>query len=176
LKAFIITVSRLTQKVEAAIISCSILGIAALTIANVIARTVFNNSLSFAEEISQFLIIAVTFLGLSYAVRMHRHIRMTAISDQINSSLRQKLMIGIMLGTAVLMFLLCGYSMRYVLAVYQLGGIYPVTRVPYYVVYLLAPLGFALAGIHYSQFFWHAWNGKLKLPTASVEASSEIRI
>jgi len=34
--------------------------------------------------------------------------------------------------------------------VYQLGGIYPVLRVPFYVVYATAPLGLFLSAVQYA--------------------------
>lgn len=138
------------QKAEEGILSASILGIAGLTIANVFARSVLGSSLAVAEEVSQFLIIAVTFVGLSYAASLGRHIRMTAITDQLPIHRQRILAVVVHCGTAILMFVLCGYACRYVFAVYQLGGVYPVTRVPFFIVYLVAPIGFALAGIQYS--------------------------
>ena len=67
--------------VEEFILSGGILVIAALTIANVFCRTFFGFSLAFAEEVSQFLIVLITFVGLSYGASQGRHIRMTAIYD-----------------------------------------------------------------------------------------------
>jgi TRAP-type C4-dicarboxylate transport system permease small subunit len=42
------------------------------------------------------------------------------------------------------------YACHYVYTVYQLGGIFPALRVPFFIVYLSAPLGLFLAGIQYS--------------------------
>ena len=69
--------------VEEAILSGGILVIAFLTIANVFCRTFLGFSLAFAEEVSQFLIILVTFVGLSYGAAQGRHIRMTALYDEL---------------------------------------------------------------------------------------------
>lgn len=150
MKHIITTVSSLLQKVEASILSAAILGIAVLTIANVVTRTLFGTSIALAEEVSQFLIIVVTFVGLSYAASLGRHIRMTALSDQLSSRGRMRLANFVQATTALLMFVLCGYACTYVHAVYRLGGVYPVTRIPYYVVYLVVPLGFLLAGCQFA--------------------------
>lgn len=152
----IVTAAAVLRKVEAAVLSAAILGIAGLAIANVVARTVFGSSLAIAEELSQFLIIAVTFVGLSYAASLRRHIRMTALSEQLPPRAKARWARVIHTATAVLMVLLCGYACRYVYAVYELGGVYPVTRLPFFVVYLVAPIGFALAGVQYAAMAWGA--------------------
>ena len=56
--------------------------LAALLIANVIAREFFK-SIYFAEEVSEFLVIFITFVGVSYGVRRARHIRMGAFLDMM---------------------------------------------------------------------------------------------
>jgi TRAP-type C4-dicarboxylate transport system permease small subunit len=47
------------------------------------------------------------------------------------------------------MFVLSFYAATYVHTVYELGGIYPALRVPFYAVYAIAPVGLFLAGIQY---------------------------
>jgi TRAP-type C4-dicarboxylate transport system permease small subunit len=135
--------------VEEFILSASILAIAALTIANVVARNLFGASLAIAEEASQFLIITVTFVGLSYAASLGRHIRMTAIAEQLSVAARGRLEQAICASTSIFMLGLCMCAVRYVYAVYELGGVYSVTRLPFYAVYAVAPLGFGLAAIQY---------------------------
>jgi len=97
--------SRAVQKVEEVLLSSAILLIAVLTIVNVIFRA-FDRPLAFAEEISQYCIIVVTFVGLSYAASKGRHIRMTAIYDQQSKRWRRISMIAINGSTAVLLFAL----------------------------------------------------------------------
>lgn len=160
----ILTVLHVLQKVERVILSASVLGIAVLTIANVLGRSLFGESLAIAEEICQFLIITITFVGLSYAASLGRHIRMTALSEQLSEDGQMKLLVIVQSLTAILMFGLCYYACRYVYAVYQLGGVYPVTRIPFFVVYLIAPVGFALAGVQYV----------LSLQTEQVEQTHQV--
>lgn len=146
------TISKLAkaiQKIEEALLAAAILTIAVLSIANVIGR-LFGNPLAFAEEISQYCILVVTFVGLSYAASRGRHIRMTAIYDQLNKQQRRRMMIAINASTTVILSILTWYSCGYVYTVYQLGGIYPVLRVPFYVVYAVAPIGLFLGSLQYA--------------------------
>lgn len=145
----ILAAAALLQKAEAIVLSAAIIGIAVLTIANVLTRTLLGFSIAFTEEVSQFLIIVVTFVGLSYAAGLGRHIRMTAITDQLPATLRSGWERAVCALTALLMLVLCLCAARYVYAVYQLGGVYSVTRLPFYAVYVVAPAGFGLAAIRY---------------------------
>lgn len=140
---------RATQRVEAFLLSVSILTIATLTILNVVCRSVFGFSLAVTEEISQFCIIVVCFVGLSYAAGTGRHIRMTAIYDQLGSRVRKAFMVIITATTSLIMLALGCYAVSYVMTVHELGGVFPVLQIPLYIVYAVAPIGLFLAGIQY---------------------------
>jgi C4-dicarboxylate transporter, DctQ subunit len=139
-----------TQRLEAWLLAWAVIAMAALTIANVACRTFLGFSLAFAEELSQFLIIFVCFIGLSYAAGRGRHIRMTALYDQLGRRGRKALMIFIAGTTCLLMLLLAWYSVRYIAVVHGLGTVSPVLRVPLAVVYLSVPLGFVLSALQYA--------------------------
>ena len=143
-------ISRFVEIVEELCLAGGILGIAGLTIANVLARSLFSRSIVFAEEVSQFLIILVTFVGLGYAAAKGRHIRMTAIYDQLPERARKVLMQIITCTTAALLFYLAYLGIDYAAGtVRTLGSVSPALRVPLWIVYLAAPLGFSLAALQY---------------------------
>lgn len=144
------TIGRYLQRIEEWILAAAVMVIAGLTITNVICRSVFGFSLAVTEEVSQFCMIVLCFVGLSYAASRGRHIRMTAIYDQLSYRCRKTLMVFITTSTALLMFTLAYYAGRYVHAVFELGGVYPALRIPFYFVYAIAPIGLSLAGIQYS--------------------------
>ena len=75
------TIDILISKIEAVMLAVGVLLMAANTIANVVGRFVFQNSIFFSEELNRILIILITFAGISYAARHGRHIRMSAIYD-----------------------------------------------------------------------------------------------
>lgn len=144
-------ISKWITKLEELCLAWGILGIAALTIGNVIARTLFGTSLVFAEEISQFLIVFVTFLGIGYAAGQGRHIRMTALYDQLPERPRKALAVMIAATTSALLFYLSYLAVRYALdTVRELESVSPALRVPLWIVYLAAPLGFVLGGLQYA--------------------------
>lgn len=164
-------VFRVVQRVEEFVVAWGILVIAALTVANVISRTLLGRSLAFAEELSQFCIVLVTFVGVGYAASQARHIRMTALYDQLGDRPRKALRVVICVSTAALLFLLSWYSLQYVQTVRALGTVSPTLQVPLFLVYLAAPLGLALGGVQYVFATWR----NLTAPPGEVYLSFEHR-
>ena len=140
---------RVLSGFEQVVLALGVLLMAAISVGNVIGRFVFGESIAFAEELNQFLIVLITFVGIGYAARMGRHIRMSAIYDQLPDIGRKLLMIVICLVTAAAMFVLAYYSYVYVASVAASGRIAPSLRVPVYLTFLWVPVGFVITGIQY---------------------------
>lgn len=134
---------------EAFILAYGILLMAANSVVNVIGR-VFGRSLYFSEELNQFLIVLVTFVGLGYAARHGRHIRMSAVYDQLGDKGRKIMMIIICAVTATIMFMLAYYSYGYIVRLEKMGKVTPALQVPLYLTYVWVPIGFAITGIQYA--------------------------
>jgi len=84
-------------RIEAILLATGVLLLAANTIANVLGRFVFQNSIFFSEELNRVLIIMITFAGISYAARHGRHIRMSALFDALPPRPRKMMMVVISL-------------------------------------------------------------------------------
>lgn len=137
------------QKAEAALLIGSILLIAINSIANVLGRYLFNQSLYFSEELNYFLIVAVTFIGCSYAARQSRHIRMTAFTDMLPARLKLLADGTIYLLTGLLVAMLTWYAWQYVGKVAQMGRLSPAMQIPLSWVYLIAPLGLFFSALQF---------------------------
>jgi TRAP-type C4-dicarboxylate transport system permease small subunit len=140
----------LISRFEAVVLACGVLVMATVSVANVVGRFVFGESLFFAEELNQFLIVLITFVGIGYAARKGRHIRMSAIYDSLPDLWRKVLMIVIALTTAAAMFVLAYYAYIYVDKVAATGRVAPSLRVPVYLTLLWVPVGFVITGIQYT--------------------------
>ncbi|WP_026037783.1 MULTISPECIES: TRAP transporter small permease [Halomonadaceae] len=137
------------SRVEAIILAMGVILMAINTVANVISRFAFGESLHFAEEINRILIIMITFAGIGYAARHGRHIRMSAFYDALPTGGRRTLMIFICLFTALVMFVLCYFSIGYIQTLYGRGRVLPSLSIPVWTIYLWVPIGFAITGIQY---------------------------
>ncbi len=148
---FFTRVNSLVERFEKFMISWSIIVMAVVAIANVIGRNLFSYSFTWAEEVTQFAIVWVTFIGASYAARMGVHIRMTAVFDILAPGLKKMLMIVITFSTAGLMFFLAWYGYQYALNLYTIKRHTLGLQIPLYWIMMWVPLGFALTGIQYLQ-------------------------
>ncbi|MGB1237445.1 MAG: TRAP transporter small permease [Pseudomonadales bacterium] len=137
------------DKLEAFVLGLAILTMATNAIANVFGRYLFNQSLYFTDELNQFLIIIVTFMGLGYITRKGKHIRMSAFYDMLPPVPKRWFMIVIALVTAVTMFLLAWYALEYVQKIARRGRVTPALQVPLYLTYFWVAIGFFLAGVQY---------------------------
>ncbi|WP_428516526.1 TRAP transporter small permease [Roseovarius sp.] len=143
------TIDILISKIEAVMLAVGVLLMAANTIANVVGRFVFQNSIFFSEELNRILIILITFAGISYAARHGRHIRMSAIYDTMPPKARKLMMIVITLVTAVFMFGLAYYAYTYILTQSGRGRVLPSLQIPVWITLVWVPVGFFMTGVQY---------------------------
>ncbi|SLN65675.1 2,3-diketo-L-gulonate TRAP transporter small permease protein YiaM [Roseovarius albus] len=137
-------------RIEVLILGSGIILMAINTIANVFGRYVFNQSIYFSEELNEFLIVIVTFMGLGYATRKGIHIRMSAIYDALPTKVRKAFMIVIAATTSVMMAILAWYALEYVQKVASRGRITPALQLPLYLTYVWVVVGLALTSFQYA--------------------------
>lgn len=135
--------------IERTALAAGVLGMTFVSVANVVMRNLFDAALAFANELNMALIVMVTFLGVGYAARQGRHIRMTAFSDLLGRRARKVLMIVMALATAALLFVLAFHAARYAINTWRIGSVTPALRMPLGLIYATAPLGLALGGVQY---------------------------
>ena len=140
---------RLVGKLEALILSWGILIMAANTIANVCGRYIFHRSICFSEELNEFLIVFVTFMGLGYVTRKGIHIRISVVYDLLPQRFRKAMMIIISATTAVMMGTLAWYAFEYVQKVAIRGRVTPALQLPLYLTYIWVIIGLFLAALQY---------------------------
>lgn len=139
---------------EATVLSVGVLAMAVVSIANVLGRNLFGNSLTFADEMSQALLVLITFIGVGYAARQGRHIRMSAIYDQLGGRVRKALIVVISAATAALLLALAWFGAQYAWHIYQLGSVTPALRIPLYLIYCWVPVGLMLGAVQYLLAVW----------------------
>lgn len=133
---------------EVSILVFCVAALAVLLIGNVFARTFFQ-SIYFAEEVSKFLVMLMTFAGVSYGVRKARHIRMGAFLDAMPPKMEKVFLIIISLISAVVMGMMAWFSYKYLMNAMTMGHMTPALRVPTWTFYIIVPFGFGLACIQY---------------------------
>ena len=139
----------LISKFEGIMLAVGVIAMTINTIAAVISRFVFNNAITYTDELNMIFIVVVTYAGLSYAARNGRHIRMSAIYDAMPAKIRKTLMVLMASVTSATMFFLSYYSYYYIVEVYDSGRILPALGLPVFYIYLWVPVGFIITGLQY---------------------------
>lgn len=111
----------------------------------VVMRYVFNDSLSWSEELSRYLLIWMVNIGISYAVKKKCHVRITALDTMLPQ--RFKKILDIFSSLLVLCFAGTVMYLGYLVVAFnqKMGQVSQAMEfLPVWIVYLAVPIGFAL--------------------------------
>lgn len=147
------TLSRILDATEVTVLCSAISLLALFIIVNVFARF-FHKSIYFVEELSQFLIIMITFVGASYATRRARHIRMGAFLDLMPDRLEKIFVVFISAVSASVMFIMADHAWGYMLEVKAMEQTTSALRAPYWTFLIIIPIGFFASGVQCLRTVW----------------------
>lgn len=139
---------------ESTILVSGVLLLAVIAITNTLQRNLLGTTFPGASELTEIVMVWITFGGLAYAVRRARHITMTAVYDQLRGKIRKALLITICLGSAMLLFYLSYYALLYVISTYSGGRVTTALRIPVWIAYSIVPAGLFLGAVQYSLTAW----------------------
>lgn len=111
----------------------------------VIMRYVFNNSLSWPEEISRYLFIWFVYIGVSYSVKENNHLRIDILLLYMNDPVKKILQIIGDLAFLIfnIIMVVGGYGVFQ--KILRTGQTSPALLLPMAFVYLSLPIGFLLS-------------------------------
>lgn len=121
---------------------------AAVSVVNVISRNTVGSSLQFATDVTQLLLVVVTFMGIGIGARNARHIRVSAIHDMLPQRAQKVLLTLVSFGTSALLFLLAGYGWAYAQSAQRSCRVLPeaLSAVPLWLGLLLTLIAMVLCG------------------------------
>ena len=109
---------------------------------DVILRRLFNAPLIFADEISGYLLVLVTMLGISYTLQEDAHIQVRMVIDHISPKKRVILHLVISAASLVYALILLYFSGQLTWESYHLGAFSPTpSQLPLFPFQLVMPLG-----------------------------------
>jgi TRAP-type transport system small permease protein len=127
---------------------CTVLLAASCTLvfANVVLRYGFGQSLAWAEEVSRYMMIWLSFLGAGLALRAGAHIAVETLPDSLPHALSRlvRLLVVLLMAGFLALILWLGWSY----AQFAMMQRTPVLRMPVGYVYLAIPIGMALMLVH----------------------------
>ncbi len=119
---------------------------ATLVFVNVVTRYVFNFSIIWAEEVSQYLMIWIAYLGAGLALREGRHVALEMLHDRLPALLSRRL--RMVVGGLVLAFLGAVTVLGFQFVVFVWSQETPVLNISLGIPSLAIPIGTLLFAMH----------------------------
>ena len=113
-------------------------------IIDVVMRHIFNAPTTWADEVSCYLLVAITFLGAAYTLNLDGHIRVEAIIMKLNPSIRRHVETALDIIGFVFLFIFTWQAFKLVADSYTSVRIAPtLLRTPLYIPQLFFSVGIA---------------------------------
>jgi TRAP-type C4-dicarboxylate transport system permease small subunit len=143
------TLDRLERGLVAAnrwVVFAMMMAMATLVFINVVCRYALNFSIIWAEEISQYLMIWIAFLGAGLALREGRHVALEMLQDRLPAPMSRGLRTAI--AALVLLFLGTVTVLGFQFAVFVWSQETPVLNISLGIPSLAIPIGTLLFAVH----------------------------
>lgn len=125
-----------------------------LCVLQVVMRYVFNESLTWSEELSRFAFVWFVYTSASYAVRYQRHVKfnfLVNILHKISPLYSQILKIIALFFWIGFLLFIDYYSVQIIANQFKMGQVSPANQIPMYIVYLGLPMGALLMTFRVTQ-------------------------
>jgi TRAP-type C4-dicarboxylate transport system permease small subunit len=142
-----------------------------LVFVNVIARYVLNFSIIWAEEVSQYLMIWIAYLGAGLALREGRHVALEMLHDRLSTPLSRRVRMAV--GGIVLVFLGWVTILGFQFAIFVWNQETPVLNISLGIPSLAIPLGTLLFAVHLVLMFRDYADRKFKSGYVLEDLSGE---
>lgn len=134
------------KRINAAVLVAMIGAMVILVFGNVVARYVFNSSLIWIEELSQYLMVWVTFLGAGLAFTQGRHVAVEFLQDVVPDPIGGVIRGVVLLLSLVFLAAITVLGLQFV--AFAWGQETPAMNIPFGIPYLAIPIGALLFAVH----------------------------
>ena len=134
---------------------------------NVVSRYIWNYSYIWAEELSQYLMVWITFLGAGLALREGRHVAVELLQDRLSTKARRTMRYVIV--GLIVAFLIVLVVVGFRFAAFAMEQETPVMNIPLGIPYLAVPLG-ALVLLAHIAFIYRSYAAGLREEPESLES------
>lgn len=164
------------EHLEEILMTLLLIGISVIVIAQVFARYLFNNSLTWSDELTRYFLVWSAFLSVSYCVRKRISIKI----DQFQNALSKPAIPWVKMVRHTIVFLFCmtmlPFAWAYVQQSIDNGSTSSALKIPMYYIQSAPLVSFALLSIRVAQAWWHefclSWRYMLK--TLRVQVKREL--
>ena len=140
-----------TEKIENAVLGLGMITTSIIVFANVITRYIFDFSLVWSEELARYIIVWVTFFGISSCARYDEHVKVDLLINKSKGKFKYILNVIIRAITLVTSIYLSYISIIYTLKQFTSGNKSIAIAIPIWVIYISSAIGFILLSYVYSR-------------------------
>ncbi len=115
-----------------------------LVFLQVIMRYVFNNSLTWTEELARYMFIWVSWLGISIGAQRNEHITIDVVVDRFKGKARIAILTFADLCTLAILFALAYFGVILTGQIFGFGTVSTVLKIPMWIIYVCLPVSCAL--------------------------------
>lgn len=127
------------------IAAIGISGGVAIAFTNVVARYVFDSSLTWASELTVYFFLWSVFFGAAYCFKQDAHINVSILLEKTSPATAKFFMLLSHTITLIFLFAVAYYGYQYVLFVHELEEVSIDLEIPMWIVYMVIPVSFFFA-------------------------------
>lgn len=142
-------VDRVMENIESYIMSIGLLLISAIVFSNVIARYFFGASFAWSEELSRYIIVWVTFIGMSSCARHDAHVKVDLLANILKGKSKWIHEIVINLIMVLLSAYMVYISFGFTITQFKGGNTSVAIAIPVWLIYVSTVIGFAFCTLTY---------------------------
>ena len=132
------------QNIEEILLSIFLTVLVCVSGIQVVARYVFNNSLTWSEELCRYLYVWSGFITVGFAIKHASIIKIDTLVTVLPENIRKILDVVTSLITIFIVGVLFTGGVSVVAEVVRTGQLTPAMRIPIWIVYLCAPVGYGI--------------------------------
>lgn len=151
---YLARVNRFIERIVGGFIASLLLGMSILLFLNVIGRYFFGFSLPWSEELTNYSIIWITFLGSGICVRKKIHVSVDLLFQYISGIPMKVIYMLILIGSLSFVLFMGITGVKLVSGVYSSGQLSTALRIPMYIPYLALPLGGLFMALEFAELIF----------------------
>ncbi|HYE83167.1 MAG TPA: TRAP transporter small permease [Clostridia bacterium] len=138
-----------TERIENIVMSAGLLIISAIVFTNVIARYFFHTSFNWSEELARYIVVWVTFFGISSCARYDTHVNVDLVPNLLKGSAKLIHQVVIRLISFGISIYMVYISTGFTKLQFSSGNKSVAVAVPIWLIYLATCIGFTLMSYVY---------------------------
>lgn len=142
--------------------------------AQVVARYVFQNSITWSEELARYLFIWMNFLLLGSVTLRGRHLSVDILEERLSVKARKVLLQVVFALSALTLIVFIYWGADLTFTQWQLGQVSAAMGLPKWVVYAALPVGFLICLIRLVQSSILLWRGEYPKHVGADEHEGEV--